>query len=175
MEENRHHRRYTMELVQKRLANKNARKDFLTKIIEAREYPNISNIQIAAHSSYFVIAGSETTATTLACVTYYLLRNPDILDRLKKEIRTVLIRYEDIDAVNTNSLSYLRAVTQEPCVFPPLPFASPRVVPVGGSTVDGHYLPGGSIVSTSPLAASMSPTNLRIHGISIRNDGWDRM
>lgn len=33
---------------------------------------------------------------------------------------------------------------RRPCVFsPPLPFALPRVVPVGGSTVDGHYLPGG--------------------------------
>lgn len=77
-------------------------------------------------------------------MTYYLLRNPDILNRLKNEIRTAFTRYEDIDAASTNSLTYLRAVTQEAMrIFPPLPFALPRVVPVGGSTVDGHYLPGG--------------------------------
>ena len=28
-------------------------------------------------------------------------------------------------------------------IFPPLPFALPRVVPAGGDTVDGHFLPEG--------------------------------
>lgn len=90
------------------------------------------------------IAGSETTATTVSCMTYYLLRNPDIMKRLKTEIRTAFTRYEEIDAASTTSLLYLRAVAQEAMrVYPPLPLALPRVVPAGGSTVDGHYVPGG--------------------------------
>ena len=28
-------------------------------------------------------------------------------------------------------------------IYPPLPFALPRVVPAGGDTVDGHFLPEG--------------------------------
>ncbi len=28
-------------------------------------------------------------------------------------------------------------------IYPPLPFALPRVVPEGGDTVDGHFLPAG--------------------------------
>lgn len=28
-------------------------------------------------------------------------------------------------------------------MYPPLPFALPRVVPEGGDTVDGHFLPAG--------------------------------
>lgn len=38
----------------RRLASKSARKDFLTKIIEARKDTDISDVQIAAHSSDFV-------------------------------------------------------------------------------------------------------------------------
>lgn len=126
------------------------------------------------------IAGSETTATTLVCMTYYIVRNPSIQDRLKTEIRTAFTRYEDIDAASANTLPYLRVVIQEAMrVFPPLPFALPRVVPVGGSTVDGHHVPGGvcnihhslcrikssqskqTIVSTSPFAACMASANFK--------------
>ncbi|KAL5041782.1 hypothetical protein BDW71DRAFT_217423 [Aspergillus fruticulosus] len=160
MEENRRHQTYTMDLVKRRLASNSQRRDFLTKIIEARKDADISDVQIAAHSSDFVIAGSETTATALACMTYYILRDPAIMDRLKTEIRSAFSRYEEITATSTNSLTYLRAVAQEAMrIFPPLPFALPRVVPAGGSTVDGHYLPPGTIVSTSPFAASMSSAN----------------
>ena len=28
-------------------------------------------------------------------------------------------------------------------IYPPLPFALPRVVPEGGATVNGHFLPEG--------------------------------
>ena len=67
-----------------------------------------------------------------------------MMQRLQTEIRTAFSRYEDIDAASTTPLAYLHAVLQEAMrVFPPLPFALPRVVPMGGSTVDGHHLPGG--------------------------------
>lgn len=74
-------------------------------------------------------------------------------------------------------------------MYPPLPFPLPRVVPREGGVVDGHFLPGGvsgaastnpciffascvnpvivsmliirvqTVVSTNPLAASMSAEN----------------
>ncbi|TEA19202.1 Cytochrome P450 monooxygenase BOT4 [Colletotrichum sidae] len=160
MAESRTHQKYTMDLVQSRLATPSTRDDFLTKIIEAREGASISDSQIAAHSSDFVIAGSETTATTLSCMTYYLLKNPSVLSRLQDEVRSTFSRYEDINAAAAVPLRYLRAVAQEAMrVYPPLPFALPRVVPRGGSTVDGHLVPGGTVVSTSPFAASMSQAN----------------
>ncbi|OAA35820.1 cytochrome P450 monooxygenase [Beauveria brongniartii RCEF 3172] len=144
----------------RRLNSKSDRPDFLTKIIEARKHDNISDVQIAAHSSDFVIAGSETTATTLATMTYYLLRNPKIMDRLTDEIRSAFSTYEDITAATAGRLPYLNAVCQEAMrIFPPLPFALPRLVPRGGATVDGHYIPGGVTVSTSPLGASLSTAN----------------
>lgn len=77
-------------------------------------------------------------------MTYYLLKNPAILACLQDEVRSAFVSYEDITAATATPLKYLRAVAQEAMrVYPPLPFALPRVVPNGGCTVDGHFLPGG--------------------------------
>ncbi|KAF5027084.1 hypothetical protein F66182_796 [Fusarium sp. NRRL 66182] len=162
IEDTRKHEAYTMSLVKKRTAQNSDRKDFLTKILEAREAEDVSDLQIAAHSSDFVIAGSETTATALSCITYYLQTNPDILKRLQQELRKKFQSYHEIDGASTSSLPYLNAVILEGMrMYPPLPFPLPRVVPEGGDIVDGHFIPGGTIVSTNPFAASMSPDNFK--------------
>ncbi|KAG8162989.1 hypothetical protein KVR01_007467 [Diaporthe batatas] len=162
IEDTRRHEANTMDLVQKRINQETDRKDFLTKILEHREEDNLSDVQIAAHSSDFVIAGSETTATALACITYYLQKNPDILNTLQKEIRTSFESYDEINDASTAPLGYLKAVILEGMrMYPPLPFPLPRVVPPEGGIVDGQFVPGGTIVSTSPFAASMSAENFR--------------
>jgi cytochrome P450 len=90
------------------------------------------------------IAGSETTATTLSCATYYLLRNPEIYDKLRTEIRGALSSYEEIDSASASKLKLVNAICLEAMrMYPPLSFALPRVVPPGGATVDGYTLPEG--------------------------------
>ncbi|KAL2882019.1 hypothetical protein SGCOL_002759 [Colletotrichum sp. CLE4] len=54
LKDSRTHQKYTMDLVQSRLASNSDREDFLTKMIEARNEAAISDAQIAAHSSDFV-------------------------------------------------------------------------------------------------------------------------
>lgn len=97
------------------------------------------------------IAGSETTASTLAVTTYHVCKDREILKKLQQEIRGSFTRYEDIDSLSTGGLRYLHAVCSEALrIFPPLPLGLPRVVPAGGDTVDGHYIPEG--VNTAELA-----------------------
>lgn len=77
-------------------------------------------------------------------MTYYLLKNPSIMARLQEEVRSAFTRYEEIDSASTIPLKYLKAVAQEAMrIYPPLPFALPRVVPEPGCHVDGQFLPGG--------------------------------
>ncbi|KAI9879763.1 MAG: hypothetical protein M1830_007205 [Pleopsidium flavum] len=154
------HKAYTIELVQKRINRKIDRKDFMVKILENRDHNQISDIQLAAQASDFVIAGSETTATVLSAITYYLLRTPDVMQKLQNEVRSAFKSYDDINAMSTAPLKYLQAVLLEGMrIYPPLPIGLPRVVPPGGDTVDGHFIPGGTIVSTNPVAASLSSAN----------------
>lgn len=68
--------------------------------------------------------------------------------RLQEEVRSAFTRYEEIDSASTIPLKYLKAVAQEAMrIYPPLPFALPRVVPEPGCHVDGQFLPGGVRIS----------------------------
>jgi cytochrome P450 len=134
---------YALDLVKKRVSRQSDRKDFLTRILEQRD-DTISDVQIAAHSADFVTAGSETTATALSCITYYLSKNKLVLEKLQQEIRTSFDSYDEIDSASTAPLKYLNAVCQEGMrIYAPLPFALPRVVSDQGNIVDGHFLPPG--------------------------------
>lgn len=66
------------------------------------------------------LAGSETTASLLSGVVYYLLKNPSSLEKLVKEIRTTFPTEDGINIVSTNSLKYELAVIEEGLrIFPP--------------------------------------------------------
>ena len=75
---------------------------------------------------------------------FYLLRNPVTMAKLKDEVRGVFNSPSEINNASTTPLRYLNAVCREAMrVYPPLPFALPRLVPEGGDTIDGHWVPGG--------------------------------
>ncbi|EAW12419.1 cytochrome P450 [Aspergillus clavatus NRRL 1] len=154
------HQTYTIDLVKRRIQQKTNRKDFMSHLLAERNASQISDIQLAAHASDFVIAGSETTATCLATVIYYVGRNPRILKALQEEVRSAFGRPEEINGQSTSSLKYLHAVCLEALrIFPPLALGLPRVVPEGGEMIDGYFVPAKTIVSTNPFAASLDPAN----------------
>lgn len=102
-------------------------------------------------TSHHSVAGSETTATTLSAINYYLIRTPRVRKLLQNEIRTTFKTYEEIDATSTAPLKYLDAVIWEGMrIYPPVPLALPRIVPEGGDTVAGEWLPGGVRFLTTP-------------------------
>jgi len=71
-----------------------------------------------------------------------------VLEKFRKEIRSTFKSYNEIDATSTAPLKYLQAVVLEGMrIYPPLPLGLPRVVPAGGDTVDGYFLPGGVGIS----------------------------
>ena len=71
-----------------------------------------------------------------------MLKNPDIYAKATSEVREKFARYEDINATAASQLKYLHALALEAMrVYPPLPLALPRVVPMGGDTVDQVFIP----------------------------------
>lgn len=114
----------------------------MNHLLDNRNENEVSAIQLAAHASDFVIAGSETTATTLATITYYLQRTPAVLKKLEDEVLEGFKTYDEINGRSTQRLKYLKVVILEGLrIYPPVPFALPRVVPSGGDVVDGHFIP----------------------------------
>ena len=59
-------------------------------------------------------AGTDTTANTLAALTYHILANPDILKKLKTELAEAIPDVETLpESTRIETLPYLTAVIQE--------------------------------------------------------------
>lgn len=107
------HWNYTKERVNRRLARTPDRPDLWSKILEKSSGPDgLTTEEHHSLASLFMIAGTETTATALSGVTYYLLRNPEYLKKLTQEIRESHSSFDDITLESIARLKYLQAVLQ---------------------------------------------------------------
>lgn len=105
---------------------------------------NISLGEIETVAAQLIIAGSETTATTLSATTYYLSRHPSVLATLCAEVRSSFSKEEEITLFNVQNLRYMLAVLDESMrMYPATPGGQPRQVGEEGDMVLGQYIPSG--------------------------------
>lgn len=132
--------------------------DFLSRFALAQKAnPDfMTDFQVLAILSSLVNAGSDTTASSLSAVFYFLLRNPQCYARLMGELDTaaqnegIFCAQGEYRVVAYNAalkLPYLDAVIQESFrLFPAVGLLLERHVPPGGANICGEYIPGGTIV-----------------------------
>lgn len=149
------------EKIKDRLAIETSRKDFTSYILKNKDKEvAVSRDEISANAGLLVIAGSETTATLLSGVTYYLLMNRPTLDKLVSEIRSTFKTEDELDFESVSNVPYLIASLDEGLrMYPPVPIGLPRTVPEGGDTVAGFFVPGGTIVEVQHKATYQSSRN----------------
>lgn len=155
-QEDQWHRKLTTEKVKSRLSKSNDRVDFFAHILKQKDTERaLSFPEMLTNSSSFIIAGSETTATLLSAVTYYLLKNTHALTKLQHEVRNAFTSETDITVLACNRLEYLTAVLLEAFrLFPPIPIGLPRVINNPGVLIAGQWVPGGvSLLSVHLLGA----------------------
>lgn len=116
-----------------------------------------------------MIAGTETTATLLSGVTYFLISNRDKLDKLVAELRTTFHNEYEITVEALARLKYLHACLEEGLrVYPPVPTGLPRVVPPGGAQICERWIPEGVrttiYLSIKPELTHHRPSSLYIIG-----------
>jgi cytochrome P450 len=102
-----------------------------------------------------LLAGHETTASTLAWTWYELSRNPEVAERMRAEAREVLgdglPTYEDL-----HRLTYTTMVIQETMRLHPAVWILPRVS-IEAEEVDGYSIPAGSNVLICPYTLHRHP------------------
>lgn len=157
------HLAYSREKVLKRLADtKSEQKDFIYYIVRQSKRIDLSQDEIIVNGALFIVAGSETTAMTLSALTNFMIAHPDKLAKLQEEVRGAFSREEDITVEKATNLQYLNACIEETLrMLPPAPIGFLRSVPVGGDTIDGQFLPGGTTVSVSTWCAQHNPANFK--------------
>jgi cytochrome P450 len=141
--------RFSEEKVNQRLERGSNRGDFWGRIMIKSGDDNMAGEgmtqgEMLNNASILVLAGSETSATALCGMTYFLLRNPEAKERLVREIRSSFDSADDITMASIGQLSFLHAVFQETLrLYPPVPTHSQRVPPKGGAEVCGKFVPEG--------------------------------
>ncbi|KAL1890217.1 hypothetical protein Sste5346_008371 [Sporothrix stenoceras] len=159
----RQHLQYSKEKILKRMEQTQSdHKDFLYYLIKQLENGSIGKDEVIVNGALMIIAGTETTAGFLAGLFNHLLRDQRVLDTLVREIRDNFESDKDLSFERLRQLPYLMAVIDEGLrIFPSAPIGFARTVPIGGDTVDGVFIPGGTTVSVPMWGATHSERNFK--------------
>ncbi|KAF4499425.1 Isotrichodermin C-15 hydroxylase [Fusarium agapanthi] len=138
------------------------RKDFFHYLLQAVDPvtgKGYTKDELFGESESLIIAGSDTTATSTAAAFFYLPRNPQVQEKLAKEILSAFSSADDIKSGPTlYSCQYLRAFIDETLrMSPPVPADLAREVEKGGIVVDGKYIPEGINVSCASYCLHHNP------------------
>lgn len=120
------------------------RRDFMTYMLKKTRdgTPGFSDMDIVANAPILVLAGSETTATSLSGFFFHMgvAENRHVYDKLVEEILGAFSNEDEIDMKSTAALPYLRAVIEENLrMFPPAAETPPRMSP--GAELNGEFIP----------------------------------
>lgn len=104
----------------------------------------LSRQDLCANAFFIVMAGSETVATLLTGLTWFLCSNPDTLALATREARLTYTNSEEIDIQTASRLRYINAVLKEGLrIFPPAAEGSPRVISSPIQPIAGYEVPMG--------------------------------
>ena len=149
LEQRKVHMKHSVDRVDARLARKTDRPDIWTYVLrhsedEEHKGKGLHRTEMHSNGALFMLAGTETTATELSGLTYYLLKNPEKMARLVKEVRSAFTSFDDMHINELTKLPYLHACIEEGLrIYPPVPGALPRTVPREGAKVAGRWVSGG--------------------------------
>lgn len=99
-------------------------------------------------SNTIIAAGSETVATTLAAILYYLAKHPIVIQKLQSQIDAVMPTPTDCNHDKMKLIPYVDDIINETLrLKPPVLLGGPRVTPPDGIRIDKYYVPGDVILS----------------------------
>ncbi|KAK5655218.1 hypothetical protein OQA88_6117 [Cercophora sp. LCS_1] len=99
-----------------------------------------------------ILAGAETTATTIRMILFYLFTNPRVLSKLRRELDEARPS-SPITYAEASRLPYLQAVIKEGLrICPPTTGIMLKEVPEEGISYQDRFIPGGTGIGLSVLA-----------------------
>lgn len=107
---------------------------------------HVDDMDVRTESTSLIFAGSGTTANTMTFLSYAVLSRPPLQQALETEVAGLTPSFTDSDL---EQMPLLNAVINETLrLYCAVPGSLPRVVPQGGATLGGHFVPEGTTVST---------------------------
>ncbi|KAJ6552794.1 benzoate para-hydroxylase [Mycena capillaripes] len=138
--------------VWKRLNSGAHREDILGKLIAARTRESEVDTEIikelVAETVTLLSAGSDTTASSLTALIYFVKTHPHVHRKLTAELEQAIDQKDVPTHSQVKDLEYLQAVINEGLRhYATMATGLPRLVPVGGMTFLGQSIPAGTEIS----------------------------
>ena len=128
---------------------------FATIMREAEKGEELDDHDVRLEATALIVAGSDTTAITLAYLVWAVLCHPHVQRQLQAEVASLPSNFIEDDL---EQLPYLNAVIEETLrLYGAAPGSLPRVVPQGGATLGGYLIPEDTIVSTQAYTTHRIP------------------
>lgn len=166
------HQGVTNERVARRLTKGvEARDDMIKYSRQGKE--QLSDQELFLNASHLWLAASETSTTSLAALVFFLLQHPEAHARLVDEVRSMYATEAELaDTSRLPQLKFVDACIKEAQrLHSPLPTPLPRLIPSGGATICGQFVPEGSCVVVPTCAASQTAENFH-DPHSFRPERW---
>lgn len=139
------HNKFSADMVDRRLERGRDEKDdpdIWSFVVQKQGKNKLSLGEMHGNAGITMVAGSETSATVLSALTFFLGQSPEAYRRVKTEIREAFERTEDITFTKLQTLEYMNACFNETFrLFPPAVFGLPRIVPNGGAEICSQHFP----------------------------------
>ncbi|KAI0976356.1 cytochrome P450 monooxygenase-like protein [Xylaria arbuscula] len=154
--------RYSTECIEERKQRKPTEPDIMSPILAAGPFykdPKADALLLVGDARLIIIAGSDTSATTLIHCFYELGRDATVAQKIRDELQAHGIRNDDnFSITQLQYLEYLNAFINETLrLHPTNPGGLFRLTPPGGVKIGGHYLPGGVKVVNPHYTVHRSP------------------
>lgn len=108
----------------------------------------MSQRSLMLDSELAIIAGTDTTSTTLASSIYLLALHPDKLQLLREDIDECFTSINDFAYESISKKTYVNGIINEALrLFPPVPAGMQRQTPPEGIMVNGTHIPGNVSVT----------------------------
>jgi cytochrome P450 len=152
-------KRQVMERSSNTSLDSSGRKDIFHYLLNAKDPETgegLPKSELWMEGNTLIVAGSDTSSTTISATLYHLLRNTACLERLVGEVRSSFDKLEDIrTGPKLHACSYLRACIDEAMrMSPAVPGLLPRLVLPGGLDIPALslHIPAGVDVGTCTYA-----------------------
>ncbi|KAL1904819.1 hypothetical protein Sste5344_009441 [Sporothrix stenoceras] len=137
------------------------RVDILQRLIEhGDKHPNekLSEQELETEIMEIMLAGGDTTATTVTYGLYELAKNLPVQERLRAALRDEIPDPANIKLESLEAIPYLDWTIKEMLrTHPTLPSMLERVVPPGGAQIAGYHVPEGVVIGMSAWSVNKLP------------------
>ncbi|GFG26524.1 pisatin demethylase [Aspergillus udagawae] len=161
---------FAKEVVSERFGpNKIVRKDMLGSFIAHGMTQDEANSETLVQ----IVAGSDTTATAIRVTFLHIISSPHIYLTLRKEIDNAGLISSPITKTEAEKLPYLQAVIEEGLRFwPPIGLLASKIVPKGGATINGFFMPEGSNIGVCTMGIQRSKEIFGEDADEFRPERW---